>query len=244
MKRTSYVTCFIIIIIYITSCSPISKKDSVFPYKQIKYDVYTNKQEQKIGTLTYVFVVKNDIIEVEETKEYNGKFFGQEEETVKNIKTYTTDKNFKLLSLLEKEYLNNELHFETSHQVKETSDYYKVNIDTNGKKLSRALPKDVQISSYSSGQFSIVYNEDINVNNYYFFINSFGYVEAFNTEKKEKVDSIFGKVDTYKIVNDTMHKYIVWVDKTNKIIIKKIEYLDSEFEVRCELAEIERSDGY
>ena len=246
MRKVKCLLLVVLCISMLSACSSISNiavyKDagdnSVLAYEQTKYDVYVDKE--KIGTLTHEFKHEGKYINVKEVKEYNGKFFTSEDSEVKNIKNYLLDKDFSLINLYEEEYINDKRHLINKYTVKTEDSFREVLAEFNDKKLQRVFPNNgISMASFSSGQFDLVFNKKIESLTYYFYYNILGYVENFYVIGEEELDTeLLGKRKAYKLVNESLNKYYIWIDVEKKIILRKEEFLDEKFIVTSILSEI------
>lgn len=229
---------------------------SIFYYYQfIKYEIDSveyvynltsidGDEENILGTYTLTRILnENNQIEINEIEMFSTYLYSNDElDEVKNHKTYLFDKNFDLISLVEKEYLNGELHLNRFFELKFLDDIVEIYIYKNDEVQEVVyLPNgELKISLASSGIFDLLSlnPKRISYNNLYFTKNIDRYIEQYSLLENTSIYNTFlGDVPCDIVRYSGYLENLLWIDVYGNLL-KREKIYDDNFKLVFELVNI------
>ena len=246
MKKHTSIIIFILvsILFLLTSCTKKSIKTEPIPYKELQYDVYAISADlkEKIGTLLFEFILNSDnTITLLEKREYSVNLISQDKkDRVENSREYLLDSRYSLIKMTETEKINSQENFNSTVIVNKLDEYVEIVYTLNSNEKTVVFPNnEIDISIYTTGQFNLIFYNNIKISEYNFYYNATGFVENFFVEKKEILtDTKFRDRECYIVQNYGNVDNQLWIDIENKLILQKQDYLADDNYIQTELISI------
>lgn len=226
MRLFKYIIIHIFLLVIVSSCSQNSSMQIDITHLQsLDYKIYKDKVE--VGFLSFTFRNIEQGLQIVEEKGFSAEFLSGLDKDVKNIKIYNIDHEFSLINYKEEEYLDGELYYKINQSVTEDNKFKKVVIKVDEKEKNKIyFPPDEKIYTNAMRSLMFLFNQEMSIENYYFFTNSEGFIEYNYVLGEESIDTVLGERKAFKVFAETPKDTYYWIDKKSGVMLKSENHLD------------------